>query len=105
ASIVNRALARIGSSKQIANVETENSREAISARLVFDDERDYVLRDFPWPFATAYRTLALVSEAPNGDWGYAYRYPSDCLYVRRIVGALGRRDPDPPPFRVGVDEQ
>lgn len=105
ASIVNRALSRLGSNKQIANIETENSREAIAARLIFDDERDYVLRDFPWPFATAYRQLGLVAEQPNGDWFYAYRYPSDCLYVRRVVTALGRREVIPRPFRVGVDDQ
>lgn len=108
-SIANLALIRVGATKQIANLETERSAEAIAIRTVFDQERDYVLRDFPWPFATAYVELALVdgsSTTPvNYDWQYAYRYPSDCLFVRRIMGPNGRRDPNPPPYRVGRDSQ
>lgn len=108
--IVNIALNRIGVSKQVANVDTENSREALSAKIIFDDDRDYVLRDFAWPWATGYAVLGLVagtSSVPvNGDWQYAYRYPSDAIFIRRIVTpGLGRNDPNPPAFRVGSDVQ
>jgi len=44
----------------------------------------------------------------NPDWTYAYRYPSDCLFARRITevaeGTQRRFDPTPIPFRVGRDE-
>jgi len=42
----------------------------------------------------------------NGDWLYGYRWPSDCLYARRIVDdGVGRTDHDPGiPFRRGRDE-
>lgn len=107
--IVNIALMRIGVSQTIANLDTENSREALSARLLFDDEVRFVLRDFPWPFATAYATLGLVDGAAddpaNRDWTFAYRYPSDCLFVRRIVTENGRNDTAPPPYRIGRDTQ
>ena len=107
--IVNLALQRIGVSKQVANVDTENSKEAMNAKTAYDDERDYVLRDFPWPFATKYVAPGLVAGsstvAANLDWNYSYRYPSDAVYVRRILSALGRNDPDPPPFKVGRDDQ
>lgn len=108
--IVNIALGRIGSSKQVANVDTERSREAILGRTLFDDDVLYVLRDFPWPWATSYVDLALVdgssTEMANKDWQYAYRCPSDCVFARRIVvEGLGRNDPKPPPFKLGRDSQ
>jgi hypothetical protein len=107
--IVNIALMRMGVSQSVANVDTENSREALSARLIFNDERDFVLRDFPWPFATAYAELGLGSGSAtspaNRDWTFAYRYPSDCMFARRLVTENGRNDTNPPPFRLGRDAQ
>lgn len=108
--IVNIALMRIGVSKSVANVDTEQSREALSAKLIFDDEVDFVLRDFPWPFATAYADLGLVDGAAddpaNRDWIFAYRYPSDCMFVRRVVReSVGRNDPTPASYRIGRDAQ
>jgi len=108
--IVNIALAKIGASRQIANVDTDRGRDAITARIFFDDDVLYTLRDFPWPWATAYADVALVdgsSTTPvNRDWQYAYRYPSDCVYVRRIVvNGVGRVNVNPPPFRIGKDTQ
>lgn len=108
--IVNIAMARIGASKQLANVDTETSREAIMARTFFEDDVKFVLRDFPWPWATAYTDLAVVSGSTttrtNRDWQYAYRYPSDCLYVRRlVVDGVGRNDPNPAPYAIGRDSQ
>ncbi len=50
------------------------------------------MRDFNWPFAKKFADLALVEEEPNdGEWGYSYRYPSDCLMTRRIL--TGDRNP------------
>jgi hypothetical protein len=107
--IGNVALLRIGVTQSVGNVDTETSREAIAIRLIFDDEVDFVLRDFPWPFATAYHTLELVdgsaSSPANGDWTFAYRYPSDCMFARRIVTERGRRDATPPPYKIGRDSQ
>lgn len=108
--IANLALIKIGVSKQISNVDTDLSREAITLRTLMDQEIAFVLRDFPWPFATQYGTLALVAgtatDPANNDWQYSYRYPTDCLYARRIVvPSVGRRDPNPPSFRVGRDSQ
>ncbi len=43
---------------------------------------------------------------PNDDWLYSYRYPYDCVFVRRILAPeIGKRNPDPPPFQIGVDNQ
>ena len=94
--IVNIAMARIGASKQLANVDTDTSREAIMARARSSMTMKFVLRDFPWPWATSYADLAVVAGSTttraNRDWQYSYRYPSDCLYVRRlVVDGIGQR--------------
>lgn len=41
----------------------------------------------------------------NNDWAYAYRWPTDCLYARRIVPEGGRRQFSETPieFRIGRD--
>lgn len=106
--IANLALLHLDVSKRIANLTTEQSIEAEAIRTAFNDDRDYCLRDFPWPFATSYAVLSLVS-SPTGqynyDWTYAYRYPSGCLFVRRIVTALGLEETHPPKFDQGRDSQ
>src|ERR1051325_9173215 len=99
--IVNLALLRIGVSQRVSDVDTEQTTEALSAKLIFDDERDFVLRDFSWPFARKYATPVLIDgtvDAPaNGDWIFAYTYPNDCLFVRRVMNCQGRQATSPPP--------
>lgn len=90
----------------MAALETETSTEARVIRVVFDDERDFILRDFNWPFARKIADLGLIDgsedEAVNNFWQYAYQYPSDCLLARRLVTVAGRVTAIPPPFEVGV---
>lgn len=103
--IANLALGHVGSAQRIGALETERSVEAEQIRLFIVFDIRHVLENFAWPEATSYAPLQLVAESPSEDWAYAYRYPGRCLLVRRIVTALGRRDPNPPPFRVGRDEE
>lgn len=90
-NIYNLALGNLGVQQTVSS-DTEKSNEARACNRFYDSARDYVLRRFPWPFATAYQALALVGENPNTDWKYSYRYPSQCLSIRRIVNPLGRKD-------------
>lgn len=101
--ICNMALGHLGHTKFIASL-TEPSLAADLCELYYEPARDFVLEDFPWPFATKYVTLGLVEEDPNDDWTYSYRYPDDCVYARRIVNEIGRTNPNPPPFKVGADD-
>lgn len=86
--ICNLALSHLGIGKQIANVETERSAEALACRRYYATARDVSLRDFPWPFATTIRALGLVEEDPNSEWGFSYRYPTDCVKLRRILSGV-----------------
>lgn len=107
-AIANLAYARIGSTITLSNVDTDTTAQAKAARIFFDVNTRQFLRSFPWPSATKYATLALVggtsTAAVNNDWQYSYRYPSDCLFARRLtVEGVGRKDFTPPEFRIGRD--
>lgn len=106
--ICNNALIRLGVTKLIANVDTENSNNARAFRAIFDGERDFVLADFPWAFAKTYEALGLVdgseTEPTNYDWRYAYRMPADCATPRRLSTTRdGRQSATPPAWEPGQD--
>jgi hypothetical protein len=107
-AVVNRALIRIGA-RTIANLDTEQSREAAGARAIFQAELEACLREFPWSFCTKYEPaltwVAGTATTPaNDDWAYSYRYPNDCVFVRRIVTESRREFARAPEhFRVGQD--
>lgn len=104
AAICNVALSYIGAGKQISSLTEVGSTAASTCNLHYDAARKEVLQELNWPFARKYVDLGLVAEDPTTEWGYAYRYPSDCLKVRRIVTGI-RNDPNPPPFEIGQDDQ
>lgn len=81
--ISNMALSHLAISREIAALDTERSQEAQACRRFYETVRKTVLRDYPWPFATKFATLALVEDDPNSEWDFSYRYPSDCLNARR----------------------
>lgn len=86
--IVNITLSHLAVGKEVANLETEKSEEAAAARRVYEMAKDFCLREVYWPFATKITALALIEEEPNTEWGYSYRYPTDCLRVRRVLSGL-----------------
>jgi len=107
--VVNRGLLRIGA-RTIANLATEQSREAVAANLILEDEIRSTLRDYPWKFAKRYNdALVLVAGTDtvpaNVDWQYSYRLPADYVMVRRLATeGTGRSfEPDPKTFEVGTD--
>jgi hypothetical protein len=103
--IANLALSHLGIGKTIANIDTERSQEAIACRTFFDLAKEATLRDFAWPFATKFAALALVEEDPTDEWAYSYRYPSDCLMIRRIIsGTRNDTRQSQAPYKIGQDE-
>lgn len=86
--ISNMAISHLGTGMTIANLETESSEEAEACRTFFDTALDSTLREFDWPFARVFKELSLVKEAPTPEWGFAYRYPSDCKMIRKILSGV-----------------
>lgn len=94
--IVNLALSHI-SEKTIVNLD-EKSVMAEAANQFYNTALYETLRDFSWPFATKYDNLALIPMTPpssafvliqaNQNWAFAYQYPSDCLYFRRVLSGF-----------------
>lgn len=88
--IANMALSHLGVGTTIENLETDRSAEAKSVRTFYDSARKELLRLTPWPFATKYATLSLITSSEDDDhetddWGFVYQYPSDCVFMRRIA--------------------
>ena len=85
--ISNLAMSHLMHGQAIADVTSEQSPQANACRVYLPIAIGTTLRDFAWPFATAYANLALVSTFPSNQgyaYGYAYRRPADCVTIRRI---------------------
>lgn len=102
--IANMALTHLGNTVEIANF-TERTPEAKALNRVYETARKKSLRDFKWPFATVIgEDLGLVETAPNIEWAFSYRYPSDCFFFRRILSGTRNEPPDAKvPYRIGRD--
>jgi hypothetical protein len=90
--IWNMALSHLGISKEVAS-ETEQTIEAKACRRFYETTVKNVLKDHSWPFASKIATLNLIETSPNTEWAYSYRYPTDCLFFRRILS--GNRNDTP----------
>lgn len=107
--LINMSFAKIGVTKGIETL-TDATPQAYLGELFYDHRLRLALRRWPWPFATKYLALTLVAgtaDTPvNGDWRFSYRWPSDCLFARRIVPPSGdgrTYSVNPLPFRIGRD--
>lgn len=94
--IANLALSHVGVAVEVQNVDTESTAEARAVRAFYEQARDEVLRAFPWPFATVIAALQLVTDytaeitTTYPEYGYAYRYPADCLRLLKIRSGAGQ---------------
>jgi hypothetical protein len=89
--IANLALSHLAHSKEISNLETERTPEALACKRFYGIARDTTLRDFEWPFATKFETLGMVAQNPaeiDQEWAYSYRYPTNCSKLRRIITGI-----------------
>lgn len=108
ASICNQALSRAGSTQSITSLNpSDTSVEADQCRIWYPQDRDSMLADFPYPWAEAYLNLAQVAgpeidgNVANAQWARSYRYPPDCLKIRRLVPTPLTSTPQSPPQTTG----
>jgi len=83
--ILNLALGHLGVGKEVGNIDTENSTEAIAGRRFYDLSLEALQEDFPYAFLTKQAELALITEDPSTEYKYSYQYPSDCERTGRIL--------------------
>lgn len=94
--IANLALSHLGVGTDIDSLDTDDSAEAKACRRFYETSKDEILRLAPWPFATKFATLSLITDFNDDDhetdeWDYVYQYPSDCVFLRRILSG-NRKD-------------
>ena len=82
--ICNMALGKAGITETIANIDTEQSVEALWCKTNYGIARDAVLRDFPWRFAIKTISLGALDEK-RLDGRQVFLYPSDCLNVLSVL--------------------
>ena len=107
--ICNLALTRLGISRSITSL-SENSTEAKLCNRVYDQARDQLLSEAPWPWAMKYATLALLDESDTTadlssqpwryEWKYIYQVPIDAINCNRLVVDGGRGGTTRPVFRL-----
>ncbi len=85
AQIFNITLNILGVSNPLENANSSDNR-AILLNNYYELARDYVLKDFDWNFASAFRELSLLEKNnKNSPYTYCYEYPNDCICARDIV--------------------
>lgn len=80
--ICNMALAQIGQ-EPISSTGQDDER-ARRCNLFYEPVKQEVLRTHNWAFAGSVVSLAPVAAETEGEWPYAYAYPQDCLFLRRV---------------------
>lgn len=84
AQIFNIALNILGVSTPLENPNGSDSR-AILLNNYYELARDYVLKDFDWNFASAFKELSLCGvQSDNCGYKYSFNYPNDCICARNV---------------------
>lgn len=82
--IFNLTLVALLLSKRVTNADTDKSTEADNLRTMWDTAVESFLEECDLNETSTTVKLVLVAENPNDKWLYAYAYPSDCAFFRRI---------------------
>lgn len=83
AGICNVALLRVGVTATIDAI-TDDTTEARACLALYQHNRDRLLSEAPWRFATRRSDLSVLQGVERSGWEYAYALPSDLLLAREI---------------------
>jgi hypothetical protein len=83
--VANLALARLGVSLTIVDVNTEQTKQAVIIRQHYQSALETLLELHPWKFATRQAPLSLQTTDPVKTFKYAYAYPADAMTIREIA--------------------
>lgn len=101
--IFNLAMFALLLSKRITNADTDQSTEAEKLRVLWDTALESFLQEADLDETSTTVKLVLIAENPNDKWNYAYQYPSNCAFLRRIESGNVRDTKDSMVLRaVGV---
>lgn len=100
--IAKMALSHVGDRFDLTSL-SDATPEAEQVNLFYAKQRDRLLEDHPWPFATRYKDYDEADQltgTPPDSWTYWFAYPTDGARIQYIVNPLGRVEP-PIRFKVG----
>lgn len=80
--IANKALTYLGANA-ITNI-TDDTVEGRAANRIYEQSRDYCLRDHPWNFALIRVALAADTTAPVWEYTNSFPWPADCLRIIEV---------------------
>ena len=80
----NLALAALSLQKRISNADTDTSTEALTLNVYWDIAFETALKEMDLDSTSTSKALELIETNPNTYWRFAYSYPSDCIFLRRI---------------------
>lgn len=86
--IFNLALAALSLQKRISNADTDTSTEALTLNTYWDIAFETALKEMDLDSTSTSKVLELIEQDPNTYWRFAYAYPSDCVFLRRIKSEL-----------------
>ena len=88
AKIFNLALGALLLQRRISDTETDPSNECKVLLTHYDVAFRATLEDLDLDGTSTQKILELVEEDPTDLWGYAYKYPSDCAFFRRLQSGV-----------------
>jgi len=89
--IYNLALSALQLSKEVSDVTTDQSNEVRVLNTNWNVAFESTLQDMDLDSTASIVTLELIANLSTDDsypWGYVYKYPSECIYFRRIVSGV-----------------
>jgi hypothetical protein len=87
--IFNLALSALFLQKKISDSETDVSKETLVLRSHWDAAWNIGLQELDTDSIAVTESLELLATAPDSNWDYAYKYPNNCAFLRRVVPELG----------------
>lgn len=103
AKIFNLALGALLLSREISDADNDPSTEARVLRTHWDIALRKTLQDMDLDSTFTRVTLELIASNPVDEWSYAYKYPTNCSFFRRIVsGTLKDTRSTQIPRQIGI---
>jgi hypothetical protein len=90
--IFNLALNMMLLQREITNADTDQTKESKVLRTVWEPALFSALQEMDLDRTMVTAELELLLNDPNDLWKYAYKYPSNCARLRRIVSEYKKDD-------------
>lgn len=88
AKIFNLALGALLLTKKIADTDTDTSIENQTLNIHYETAFNATIQDMDLDATATQKPLELITTDPNLLWKFAYKYPSNCSFLRRIQSCV-----------------